>query len=242
MRASFLGKLSLVAGIAVAAAALAPVSSGARGEEKKLKVLVFSGGEIHDGHGIGLSVEKTLRDYGRFEVTRVEGDLNALVAPKLDPYDVIFFHWTVGEITEAQKRGIMNAVASGKGFVGIHSAADSFRGDPDWATFIGGYFLTHPAYRQFQVSVTEEKCSITEGIDEFFVTDEQYILNFDPRVRVLAAGLYKGKAMPAVWTKPWGKGRLCYVSLGHDPKACEQDIFKKLLVRALRWAGSASGD
>lgn len=237
MRASTVTRSILLAAAAAVVAGLAVVPRNAAGEEKKLKVLVFTGGAIHDGHAIGLSLEKTLKADPRFDVTRIEGDLDALVAPKLDPYDVVVFEWTVGEITEAQKRGIMGFVASGKGFVGIHSAADSFRGDPDWRAFVGGHFITHPAYRQFQVSVTEEKSSITEGLVEFYATDEQYILDYDPRVKVLATGLYKGKAMPAIWTKDWGKGRVYYMSFGHDAAACEQDIFKKLLVRATAWAG-----
>jgi hypothetical protein len=237
MRAPLVLKSVLLLATAALVAGIALLPRGAAGEEQKLRVLVFTGGAIHDGHGIGLSLEKTLKDDGRFDVTRVENDLDALLAPRLDPYDAIVFEWTVGEINEAQKRGIMSAVSAGKGLVGIHSAADSFRGDPDWRAFMGGHFLTHPAYRQFQVSVTEEKSSITEGLVEFMITDEQYILDYDPRVRVLATGLYKGKAMPAIWTKEWGKGRLHYMSFGHDPRACEQDIFKKLLVRAVLWAG-----
>jgi len=39
-----------------------------------------------------------------------------------------------------------------------------------------------------------------------------------------------------MWTKPWGKGRVFYLALGHDPKACEQDMFKKLLIRGSQWA------
>jgi uncharacterized protein len=233
--------LAATAGFFLTAAGyLGAGSAGA--EEKKLKVLVFTGGQIHDGHGIGLSMEETLKKAGRFEITRVENDLDALVAPKLDPYDVIVFEYTIGTITEPQKRGLMNAVASGKGLVGIHSACDSFRDDPDWRAMWGGYFITHPAYRQFQVSVTEEKSPITEGITEFMMTDEQYILDYDPRVKVLATGLFKGKAMPAIWTKRWGKGRVYYMSFGHDPKACENDMFKNLLVRATIWGGGASGD
>jgi type 1 glutamine amidotransferase len=68
------------------------------------------------------------------------------------------------------------------------------------------------------------------------ITDEQYILDYDPRVNVLANALYKGKTMPVMWTKPWGKGRVFYLALGHDPKACEQDMFKKLLIRGAQWA------
>lgn len=237
MRASVIGKsLAVAAGLA-ALAGLASGERGASGEEAKLKVLVLTGGPIHDAHGIGASLEKTLKADGRFDVDRVEGDLDALLPSRLERYDLVVFDWTLGEITEAQKRGVMNWVAGGKGFVGIHSAADSFRGDPDWRAFIGGHFVTHPAYRQFQVSVTEEKSSITEGLVEFMITDEQYILDYDSRVRVLANGLYRGKTMPAIWTKEWGKGRVYYMSFGHDPRACEQEIFRKLLVRAVLWAG-----
>jgi len=66
--------------------------------------------------------------------------------------------------------------------------------------------------------------------------DEQYIRDYDPRVTVLANALYKGKTMPVMWTKPWGKGRVFYLALGHDPKACEQEMFTKLLIRGGQWA------
>jgi len=42
--------------------------------------------------------------------------------------------------------------------------------------------------------------------------------------------------MPAIWTKPWGKGKVFYLALGHDVKACQQDMFKKLLLRGSLWA------
>ena len=212
--------------------------AGAQAGERnaKIKTLLFTGGPIHDGKGNGDVVEKVLKDTGHFDVTRVHDDLDALTAEKIEPYELIVFFYTVGEITDAQKDGVLNAVASGKGFVGWHSAADSFRDCPDWKAFIGGHFITHPRYREYQVSVKDGKHFITKGMDEFMVTDEQYILDYDPRVDVLCSALWKGDAMPVVWTKPWGKGRVVYIALGHDPKACEQDVFKKLVVRGGLWA------
>jgi len=203
---------------------------------EKIKTLLFTGGEIHDGKGNGDVAQKTLEEAGYFDVARVQDDLDALTAEKLQPYELIMFFYTVGEINDAQKNGVLNAVASGKGFVGWHSASDSFRDCPDWKAFIGGHFITHPPYRTFQVSVVDENNFITKGMTEFTVEDEQYILDYDPRVDVLCSALWKGEAMPVVWTKSWGKGRVCYISLGHDPKACRQDVFKKLLIRGGLWA------
>ncbi len=204
----------------------------------KVKVLQFSGGEIHNWKGVGAASNDALKESDEFEVTRVDEDLNILASDKLKEYDVIVFFYTVGEITDAQFNGISNFIKSGKGFVGIHSAADSFRNSPDWRAFIGGHFVTHPHFRQYQVSVLDDKHPITEGIDEFMVTDEQYITDYDPRVNVLATGLYKGVAYPVVWTKSWGKGRISYIALGHDEQPARHEMFKLLLKRSTKWAAN----
>jgi len=202
----------------------------------KIKTLLLTGGKIHNGVGIGDALQAAMEKTGQFEITRVNDDLSALEAQKVQPFDLVVFYWTIGEITEAAKRGVMNHVAAGKGFVTFHSGADSFRGDPDWRAFVGGYFIGHPHYRTYQVSVTENKSPITEGIEEFMIADEQYVLDYNPKVTVLANGLHKGQTMPVMWTKDWGKGRVFYSALGHDPKACQQEMFQKTLIRGMYWA------
>lgn len=205
----------------------------------KIKTLVFSGGEIHDYKGCGQAAMEALSECEEFDLTYVENDLSMLVSPKLDPYDLIVFYYTVGSITDEQKNGLLNYIASGKGYAGFHSAADSFRECPDYRAFVGGYFVTHPSYRQFQVSIVDPEHPITKDMNEFFVTDEQYILDYDPRVNVLASALWKGKAMPVVWTKSWGKGRVFYLSLGHNADSAKDPNFKVLLQRGALWAGTA---
>ncbi len=209
----------------------APAATGER-----VKTLLLTGGPVHDGKKIGDVVQAAMEKTGLFEITRVHEDLDALLAERIAPYQLVVFYWTLGEITEAQKRGLMNHIASGKGYVTFHSGADSFRGDPDYRAFVGGYFITHPRYRTYQVSVTENDSPITCGIEEFMITDEQYVLDYNPQVNVLANALYKGRLMPVLWTKDWGKGRVFYSALGHDPKACEQEMFQKLLIRGSLWA------
>jgi type 1 glutamine amidotransferase len=204
----------------------------------KIKLLLFTGGEIHDYKGCGEVILDALKQAGHFEITHVENDLSALEAPKLNPYDVIVFYYTVGSISDAQKNGLLNFVVSGKGFVGIHSAADSFRDCPEYQAMVGGWFVTHPHYRQYQVSVVDPEHPITKGLGEFLVTDEQYILDYDPRVHVLCSALWKGRTMPVAWTKDWGKGRVFYLALGHDPQACRDDNLRLLLERGTLWAAT----
>lgn len=203
---------------------------------QRIKTLLFTGGEIHDFKGCGEAIADVLSKKEEFEVTKVENDLSVLVAPNLDPYDIIVFYYTVGKITDAQKNGLLNFVASGKGYVGIHSAADSFRECPEYRAMTGGHFVTHPNYREYQVSIIDSEHPIPKGLTEFMVTDEQYILSFDPRVNVLCSALWQGKTKPVTWTKDWEKGRIFYLALGHDKKACQQEIFRLLLTRGALWA------
>ena len=207
----------------------------------RIKTLLFAGGEIHDYQGCGDEVERILRPCDTLDITRVDNDLSVLEGDGLAPYDLIVFYYTIGDITSAQKNGLLEWVASGKGYVGIHSAGDSFRECPEYRAMVGGWFVTHPHYRKYQVSVVDPEHPITKGIEEFWVEDEQYILDYDPRVHVLASALWKGTAMPCVWTKSWGAGRVFYVSLGHDPNACKNETFATLLGRGALWAGRPEG-
>ena len=205
----------------------------------KLRTLVFGGGEIHDWQGIQPKLVEALESADAFDLDTAQEDLSTL--ENLDPYEVLVFHYTVGEISDAQRDGLSKWLAGGKGMVGIHSAADSFRGDPDYRNLVGGYFITHPRYRQYQVSVKDAEHPIMQGVDEeFMVEDEQYLLDYDPRVHVLANALWQGDTMPVAWTKDPGEGRVFYQALGHDPKACEHPVFKKMLVQGTLWAAGGA--
>lgn len=201
-----------------------------------IRTLVFTGGKIHDFRGCGEAIREALGAApDQFEVQYLEEDLDQL-GRALPEQEVLVFYYTIGEITDAQKNALLGWVASGKGFVGIHSAGDSFRDCPEYRAMVGGYFVTHPHYRDYQVSVADPEHPITTGLVEFMVRDEQYILDYDPRVHVLASALHQGQAMPVAWTKPWGSGRVFYLALGHDAPACRQEIFGELLRRGVAWA------
>lgn len=201
-----------------------------------IRTLVLSGGGIHDSQSCGDALEQVLRAEPGFEVTRLHDNLSILVAPGLDSFDALVLYWTRGEINDAQKNGLLNWVASGKGFIGIHSAVVTFIESPEYLAMVGGRFLEHPPIRRYQVSIVDPQHPITEGLEEFFVEDEQYVLDYDPRVQVLASALWRGSGMPVAWAKHWGLGRVFYLALGHFPDSCRGDEFRAMLTRGVRWA------
>jgi len=254
---------------------------------KKIRVLVYGGGVIHDFKGIHEAVMEFLGPCPQLELTALtdmvlppppaapgtkpprpglKSALDDMIA-KLPQCDVLFFHYTGGKLTPEQENALCGAIASGKGFVGIHSAADSFKQNPKYMEMIGGSFRTHPAYQDIPVTVVDASHPVTNGLPkEFVVKDEQYILKYDPgKIQVLCDAPYKileyamkvetkngkevktrvptGKTteegrMPAVWVKPWEKGRVVYISLGHDARAVRQDLVKKLILQGILWAGN----
>ena len=70
---------------------------------------------------------------GVFEVTATE-DTSELSAENLGRYVAVMFY-TSGELpmSDAQKTALLNFVSSGHGFVGIHSATDTFYTWPDYS-------------------------------------------------------------------------------------------------------------
>ena len=201
----------------------------------RIKTLLFTGGVIHDAKGCGEVLNEILCANEDLEVDWVHDDIKALASERLSPYQLVVMYYTRGEIADSQKNGLLNHIANGNGFVGVHGATASFRECPEFHAMLGGLFTTHPPVRPYQVSVVDSEHPITSGITEFMVEDEQYIMDYDPRVQVLATALWQGEAEPVVWIKDWGKGKVFYIALGHARKECQNETFKLLLNRGALW-------
>ena len=60
-------------------------------------------------------------------------------------WDLIVQMWTMGEITEEQEKGLIEAVKSGVGIAGWHGGiVDSFRNNVEFQFMVGGQCESHP--------------------------------------------------------------------------------------------------
>lgn len=206
------------------------------------KLLLACGGEFHDYRGIAAEMQATLSGEG-YAIDVALDDLDQLADLPGAGYDGIVFYHTLGTLTAAQEAGLAGYVAAGGGFIGVHSAADSFRESPGYRALVGGYFVEHPPYRRYQVRLVPGH-EITDGkTADYFVEDEMYVTSYDARVQVLATALWGDGTTPVAWCRQWGSGRVFYLALGHDPQACRHALFTDLLRCGTRWArrGSSAG-
>lgn len=210
------------------------------------KVLMIGGG--WEGHEPLKCIDRIapLLAAAGMEVT-VSETLDSLADPELlAPMDLIVPVWTMGTITDAQLKGLCEAVKSGVGLGGWHGGmGDSFRVACEYQFMVGGQFVSHPGgIVDYTVNIVGRDDPLMRGLDDFKMCSEQYYLHVDPSNRVLATTTFSGDhapwvagtVMPVVWTRPWGAGRVFYSALGHV--AADFDVPEALEItrRGLLWA------
>lgn len=207
------------------------------------KVLyVYGGPEFHPTEACGKILTDLLAHDGRFalEMTR---DLEALAALPGGQYAavVLFATGFVDDLTPARAQGLFDYVKGGGGFVGVHAAADCFRGNRAFTDMLGGEFLHHPEHHEFKVEIAQKEHYITTRVPDFSVYDEMYHLqSFDPaRVTVLAQTMWQGKQHALAYARAYGAGRVAYLANGHYEQVWRHPEFSKLLLRAVAWSAGA---
>ena len=205
-------------------------------------------------HDVVPESEKVLTDLGRrhgFAVT-IERDASRITAETLRPYGAVMFY-TTGELpwSDEQKADFMTWLKSGRGFVGVHSATDTFYEWPEYGRMIGGYFDEHPWHEEVTLKVEDRTFPATRHLGPTWtVTDEIYqfrnysranthvLLSLDTRsVDLTKKGVKRTDGDFAIaWHHPWGQGRVFYTALGHRPEVWQSDAYQKHLVGGLQWA------
>ncbi|MBN2270317.1 MAG: ThuA domain-containing protein, partial [Sedimentisphaerales bacterium] len=91
----------------------------------KVKVLFLRGGGVHDWNGNTPILTAILEKTGDFDVTYTE-NLDDL-KDRIRQFDIVIQYTTGMSLTPGQEKGYCDFVADGGGYVGIHSATDSFK-------------------------------------------------------------------------------------------------------------------
>ena len=161
--------------------------------------------------------------------------------------DIIIPLWTQSEITKEQEDGLLEAVKGGVGIAGWHGGiGDSFRNNTDYQWMVGGQWVAHPGGMvEYEVNIVKKNDPIVAGITDFKVYSEQYYLHVDPSNEVLATTTFsgdyaewiKGCVMPVIWKRMWGKGRVFYISLGHNARDFNKvPEIGEIVRRGMLWA------
>jgi uncharacterized protein len=161
-------------------------------------------------------------------------------------FDLIIQAWTMGTILPEQEKALLEAVKSGVGLAGWHGGlGDSFRNNTEYQFMVGGQWVAHPGgVIDYTVNITDHHDPVTRGLADFNMHSEQYYVQVDPNVKVLATTTFTdknaswigGNVVPVTWKKVYGKGRVFYSSLGHVAKDFDVPQALEIQKRGIRWA------
>ena len=276
----------LAVGLAVAFGPVARAADPAPLAKKKVLFFSKSSGFEHeaiklvmkDGKpGYAFAVLREIGEKQNIEFT-FSKDGSLFTPDYLAQFDAFFFY-TTGDLTLAKnspvqgdgnppmtaagKAAFLRAIADGKGFIGTHSAADTFHppgnkehgparnvddGDKldDYTRMIGASFIKHDAQQKGRQIVADGKFpGMGEVPADFGPNEEWYSLkNFAPDLHVLlvqdtttmSGPSYARPPYPVTWARQHGKGRVFYTSMGHRDDIWANPIFQAVLVGGLNWA------
>ncbi|MGO8930736.1 MAG: ThuA domain-containing protein [Limisphaerales bacterium] len=167
-------------------------------------------------------------DDGKTDPAKVNAAIKAVLAEKmsaeaLNNYDAVIFANTTGDLPLPDNQAFLDWIKSGKGFVGMHAAADTFHGFAGYLDMIGAEFKTHEAQVKVDAINQDQECPICKHLPAHWeVFDEIYqfknfdrskvhgLLTLDKHPNNKTPGDY-----PISWCKEYGQGRVFYTSLGH---------------------------
>jgi uncharacterized protein len=260
-------------GAALLAASAFPLKWVAGAEKKKQKVLYFtrSAGYEHAmvkvKNGQPSFSDKILTELGKkhgFEVVCTKD--GRVFDGDLDQYDAFAFY-TTGDLTQPNKaktppmtpegkQKLLAAIAAGKGFVGFHSATDSFHSkgprdqnqthvDP-YIAMIGGEFIIHGAQQDATIHTVSPDFP---GAKQFGrsrkLKEEWYALkNFAKNLHVvlvqdtegMKGACYQRPPYPETWARMHHKGRVFYTSFGHREDIWTNPVVQGIMAGGLAWA------
>lgn len=253
---------------------LSSLSAAKTPARKRILMFTKSSGFEHDmvkRSGDRLSpAEQIVTDLGQkrgIEVTATK-DGGVFSQPTLSQFDAFFFY-TTGDLTTAGqdknppmtpegKLAFLDLIRQGKGFIGTHSATDTFEPasartdskpsaslDP-YIEMIGAEFVGHGQQQKARARVADPRFpgmqSLGQGIEW---TEEWYALRAFPHdlhvllvteTEGMQGNFYQRPPYPNTWARMYGRGRVFYTALGHREDVWANPAYQALLTGGMAWA------
>ncbi|MFX1568646.1 MAG: ThuA domain-containing protein [Promethearchaeota archaeon] len=156
-------------------------------------------------------------------------------------YDTTIFYTHFSEFTKEQEKNVLDFIASGKGFVGLHAASASFKKHPKYYEMIGGRFIKHKKKTNIDIKIIDKEHPITKNLGNFTFYDEPYRHDFSMKgdMKVLAEAYYYDEEdpdpEPIIWVKTYGEGRVAFCALGHQTKSLKNEIYCTIIKNLVSW-------
>lgn len=191
---------------------------------------------------------------GLFDVT-ITQDGAEVTKEKLANYNVIIFFTAINP-PGVDVDALVDWVAKGGAFVGIHSTANTYQGHPRFGEMLGARYDRRPwrtrenPQTKVRIKVEDASHPATKHLPPSFeISDDIYqfknfqreklqlLLSLDPASLDMTKSAVnrEDKDLPVAWAKTHGKGRVFYTALGDWEETWKDERYRKHLVEGIRW-------
>ena len=223
-----------------------------RGAEGQVKVLIVTG-----GHNFQRADFFAMFDgFANIEIDHVKIKKECTYFDDISQwsYDVIVFYNFRNKLSGKGRGNLLKLCNKGIGMVVLHHAIAGFDEWPMWPKIVGAqYFLedteidgkvwkrcTYKHDVTFHVKAERSRSMVTAGLKDFEILDETYKgyrLESDNQILLTTDEILSQKEIG--WTRSFQKSKVCFIQLGHGPRAYENKSYRKLLSQAITWTAKS---
>jgi len=257
-------KSLLILGLLIGVVSLQSITLVSAKGLKNLNVLVYTKngeGYVHDNIPFAVKSFQKLGEEHKFKVT-VSDDPGLFTEENLKQFNILVFTSTNNDVfdTDEQRLAFRRYIQAGGGFVGLHSVVGTERNWEWFKMMIGGSFVWHPRFQNYQLKVIDPSHptvknmpKVWEKEDECYFIKEVYpgikvtiahdleTLDQDQKERIDASAAPFSKLYPAVWHQNFDGGYIWISALGHHQKDYEDPVFLRHVVQGMEYVASQIG-
>jgi uncharacterized protein len=205
----------------------------------KTAAVVINGDDVYeDLFTAGLKLQEILTAEGFVTQTIMGSHQN-------DQQDLLVLYTALGYFPPQRQAALADTVKNGTGLLALH-ASNVFPGsggplDEHYRVafdLIGSRYYSHgprPHESRFRVE-TRQDHEVTRGLSSFEITHEHYQVETTASAEMVAWRQTAAGREPIAHVRQHGRGRVCYLQLGHDMRAWDDPPVRQLVIRAARWA------
>src|SRR5690554_7221417 len=144
---------------------------------KKLNVLIYTKngeGYVHDNIPFAVKSFQKLGEEHKFKVT-VSDDPALFTEENLKQFNILVFTSTNNDVfdTDEQRLAFRRYIQAGGGFVGLHSVVGTERKWEWFKQLIGGTFVWHPRFQQYQLNVIDPGHPTVQGLPKVWEKEDE---------------------------------------------------------------------
>jgi type 1 glutamine amidotransferase len=99
--------------------------------------------------------------------------------------------------------------------------------------------LTYKHGADFTVHIEDTQHPITRGLADFQVHDETYKkCSFETDNHLLLTTNHPDSDRELGWIRGYGRGKVCFIMVGHGPTVYANPTYRQLVARSIRWSAN----